>query len=144
MQMAMWGFLTAWIFLILVNSVSKSMKLQCERGQGNKENALMYVSVVLLCAAWVICAGCQNKGSLSSWTSGFVMEHNTFGFQVPGDEENERKQWSTLHAAISFSTIFFCVIALAQPYENDWEMHLVFMLSLKMSFPYFWDFLFCF
>lgn len=33
------------------------------------------------------------------------------------------------------STIFFCVIALAQTYEND---HLVFMLSLKMSFPYFY------
>lgn len=37
------------------------------------------------------------------------------------------------------STFFFCVIALAQPYEND---HLVFMLSLKMSFSYFFYFFF--
>lgn len=44
--------------LILVNSASKSMKWQCDREQGNQANAfLTYVSVVLLCAAWVIRAG---------------------------------------------------------------------------------------
>lgn len=37
------------------------------------------------------------------------------------------------------STIFFSVIALAWPYENDYP---VFMLSLKMSFPSFSLFLF--
>lgn len=37
------------------------------------------------------------------------------------------------------SAIFFRVIALAQPYEND---HLVFMPSLKMSFPLFFLFVF--
>lgn len=69
------------------------------------------------------------------------MEHDTFGFQVPGDEENGENNEVLYIPLFHLSTIFFCVIALAQPYEND---HLVFMRSLKMSFPSFFPFFFFF
>lgn len=127
-------------FLILVNSVSKSMKLQCERGQGNKGNALLtYVSVVLLCAAWLFLLGCQNKGSLSSWTPGLLMDHDTFGFQMPGDEENEREQWSALHSAISFKYHFlFCnCLGLAV-----WKWLSCVYALLKNVIPFFFSFSF--
>lgn len=82
---------------------------------------------------------CQNRGSSSSWTPGLLMEHDTFRFQVPGDEENERKQWSALHSTFSFKCHFFPCNCLG---PAIWKWPSCVYALLKNVIPFFFSFLF--